>query len=111
MYYCFRVCFKWWWYNERLTCWKIANGLASAQKYPNAYVAVTGGGTAKNNPNATEADQMAAWMIANGLDENRLIVENKSKSTVQNAQFTKCFRKVPNFSCGDIRQLFLRFYW
>ena len=24
----------------------------------------------------------------NGLDENRLIVENKSKSTVQNAQFT-----------------------
>lgn len=41
-----------------------------------AYVAVTGGGTAKNNPNATEADQMAAWMIANGLDENRLIVEN-----------------------------------
>ena len=25
---------------------------------------------------------------ANGLDENRLIVENKSKSTVQNAQFT-----------------------
>ena len=53
---------------------------------------------------------MAAWMIANGLDENRLIVGNKSKSTVQNAQFTKCFRKVPNFSCGDIRQLFLRFY-
>lgn len=62
--------------------------LASAQKYPNAYVAVTGGGTAKNNPNVIEADQMEAWMIANGLDENRLIVENKSKSTVQNAQFT-----------------------
>ena len=48
---------------------------------------------------------MAAWMIANGLDENRLIVENKSKSTVQNAQFTKCCRKAPSFSCGDIRQL------
>lgn len=31
---------------------------------------------------------MAAWIIANGLDENRLIVENKSKSKVQNAQFT-----------------------
>ena len=67
---------------------RLQTALASAQKYPNAYVAVTGGGTAKNNPNATEADQMAAWMIANGLDENRLIVENKSKSTVQNAQFT-----------------------
>lgn len=67
---------------------RLQTALASAQKYPNAYVAVTGGGTAKNNPNATEADQMAAWMIANGLDKNRLIVENKSKSTVQNAQFT-----------------------
>lgn len=67
---------------------RLQTALASAQKYPNAYVAVTGGGTAKNNPNATEVDQMAAWMIANGLDENRLIVENKSKSTVQNAQFT-----------------------
>lgn len=67
---------------------RLQTALASAQKYPNAYVAVTGGGTAKNNLNATEADQMAAWMIANGLDENRLIVENKSKSTVQNAQFT-----------------------
>ena len=67
---------------------RLQTALASAQKYPNAYVAVTGGGTAKNNPNATEADQMAAWMSANGLDENRLIVENKSKSTVQNAQFT-----------------------
>ena len=67
---------------------RLQTALASAQKYPNAYVAVTGGGTAKNNPNATEADQMEAWIIANGLDENRLIVENKSKSTVQNAQFT-----------------------
>ena len=39
---------------------RLQTALASAQKYPNAYVAVTGGGTAKNNPNATEADQMAA---------------------------------------------------
>ena len=67
---------------------RLQTALASAQKYPNAYVAVTGGGTAKNNPNAIEADQMAVWIIANGLDDNRLIVENKSKSTVQNAQFT-----------------------
>lgn len=39
---------------------RLQTALASAQKYPNAYVAVTGGGTAKNNPNAIEADQMAA---------------------------------------------------
>ena len=38
---------------------RLQTALASAQKYPNAYVAVTGGGTAKNNPNAIEADQIA----------------------------------------------------
>lgn len=62
--------------------------LESAKKYPNAYVACTGGGTAENNPDVTEADQMANWLIENGLDKERLIVENKSSSTVENAQFT-----------------------
>ncbi len=62
--------------------------LDSAKKYPNAYVACTGGGTASQNPSATEADQMAAWLIDNGVDPDRVIVENKSTSTVENAQFT-----------------------
>ena len=67
---------------------RLQTALASAQKYPNAYVAVTGGGTAKNNPDATEADQMAQWLIDNGLNKDRLIIENKSSSTVENAKFT-----------------------
>ena len=62
--------------------------LDSANKYPNAYVACTGGGTAKNNSNVTEADQMAQWLIDNGLNKDRLIIENKSSSTVENAKFT-----------------------
>lgn len=62
--------------------------LDSAEKYPNAYVACTGGGTASGNPFVTEADQMAAWLQENGLDSDRIIVENKSKSTVQNAKLT-----------------------
>ena len=62
--------------------------LDSANKYPNTYVACTGGGTAKNNSNVTEADQMAQWLIDNGLNKDRLIIENKSSSTVENAKFT-----------------------
>lgn len=62
--------------------------LASAEKYPSAYVACTGGGTASGNPLATEADQMAAWLQEHGLDSDRVIVENRSKSTVQNAELT-----------------------
>lgn len=67
---------------------RLSVALASAKKYPNAYVACTGGGTAANNPDATEADLMAEWLIANGLSKDRIIVENKSKSTVENAKFT-----------------------
>lgn len=62
--------------------------LASAKKYPNAYIVCTGGGTAAENKSATEAGEMGKWLIANGVDENRVIVENKSITTAQNAMFT-----------------------
>ena len=61
--------------------------LNCAKQYPNAYLAVTGGGTAFRKPEFTEADQMAAWLKENGVEENRSIVENLSQTTVQNAQF------------------------
>ena len=60
----------------------------SAEKYPNAYVVCTGGGTAAENEDATEAGEMAKWLIANGVDRNRVIVEDHSLTTAQNAIFT-----------------------
>lgn len=62
--------------------------LASAQKYPNAYIACTGGGTASREPDATEADRMAQWLLEQGIPEERIIVENQSRDTSQNARFT-----------------------
>jgi len=62
--------------------------LASAEKYPNAYIVCTGGGTAAENPEATEAGEMAKWLIAKGVDSQRVIVENQSLTTAQNAIFT-----------------------
>ena len=62
--------------------------LDSANKYPNAYVICTGGGTAKNNKDVTEAGLMGEWLVNNGLDESRLIIENKSMTTAQNAEFS-----------------------
>ena len=58
---------------------------ASAEKYPNALVVCTGGGTAAENPDATEAGEMAKWLIANGVDTRRVIVEDQSLTTAQNA--------------------------
>lgn len=60
--------------------------LYCAQQYPNAYVLCTGGGTAANAPKITEADAMASWLVSHGLDAKRLIVENRSMTTGQNAK-------------------------
>lgn len=62
--------------------------LASAQKYPNALVVCTGGGTAPENASATEAGEMAEWLIENGVNPQRVIVENQSLTTAQNAIYT-----------------------
>ena len=70
-----------------LVC-RLEAALASAEKYPNAYIVCTGGGTAKNNKTVTEAGQMAAWLMEKGIAKERIIVEDKSLSTVGNARNT-----------------------
>ena len=61
---------------------------ASAEKYPNALIVCTGGGTAAQNESATEAGKMAEWLIENGIAQERVIVEDKSLTTAQNAIYT-----------------------
>ena len=61
--------------------------LLCVQKYPAAYLAVCGGGTAALNKNATEARVMADWFIANGVSPEKLILEDRSQTTVENAVF------------------------
>ena len=62
--------------------------LAASEKYPRAFLVCTGGGTAANDPAATEAGQMAAWLRAQGVDPKRILVEDRSLTTAQNAVFT-----------------------
>lgn len=62
-------------------------GLTCAEQYPNAFVAVTGGGTAANSDN-TEAGVMADWLCERGIDRSRIIIEDNSQTTGQNAQYT-----------------------
>ena len=68
---------------ERLTV-----ALNSAKKYPNAYIVCTGGGTASENDSASEAGEMAKWLIEQGVEKSRVIVEDNSITTAQNAIFT-----------------------
>ena len=62
--------------------------LDCAEKYPDAFIVCTGGGTAAEDPTATEAGRMAEWLIENGIAEHRVIVEDRSLTTVQNAIYT-----------------------
>lgn len=67
---------------------RLETALKSAKKYPQAYILCTGGGTASAAPEATEADVMAQWLIEHGIAEERIIVENRSFTTSQNAIFS-----------------------
>ncbi len=62
--------------------------LNSAEKYPNALIVCTGGGTAAENQAATEAGKMAEWLAENGVAPERVIVEDRSLTTAQNAIYT-----------------------
>lgn len=62
--------------------------LAAAKQYPHAYLAVTGGGTAIGNAAVTEAGVMAEWFLEQGIDEKRIIREDRSSTTDENAKFT-----------------------
>ena len=67
---------------------RLETALASAEKYPNAYIVCTGGGTASENEEASEAGEMAKWLLEHGIEKKRVIVEDNSITTAQNVLFT-----------------------
>ena len=67
---------------------RLTVALNSARKYPKAYIVCTGGGTASENPAASEAGEMAKWLEDQGIEKSRIIVEDNSITTAQNAIFT-----------------------
>ena len=62
--------------------------LRCAEKYPNAVLICTGGGTAAENGSVTEAGRMAEWLTEHGVAPGRVIVEDRSLTTAQNAVYT-----------------------
>ena len=62
--------------------------LACLERYPHAVLAVTGGGTAWANRSVTEGGAMAAWFEAHGVAAEKIIKEDASLTTADNAVFT-----------------------
>ena len=70
--------------------------LESAEKYPNSYIMCTGGGTAANDNDITEASQMAKWLRKKGIDKSRIIVEDNAKSySIQTTRRSRIWRLLP----------------
>ena len=88
---------------DELIC-RLDAGMEAAAKYPNARVLVTGGGTALFDPSVKEADKMAEYLIQKGLDPSRLIVENDSMTTSENAIYSE---KVLRTAYPDVRDIMI----
>lgn len=67
---------------------RLQTALTCAEQYPEAYIVCTGGGTAANNKEVTEAGLMGEWLMEHGVDEGRLIIEDASHTTAENARFS-----------------------
>jgi len=66
---------------------RMEKGLEYLKKNPNIKVVVSGGkGPGEDIP---EAQAMKEFLLKHGISENRIIVEDKSKNTVQNLKNTK----------------------
>ncbi len=64
---------------------RVSAGKSQAEITTTAPIVVTGGGAQERYHRAAA---MKAWLIDNGVDATRIVTEDKSGSTVANAQYT-----------------------
>jgi uncharacterized SAM-binding protein YcdF (DUF218 family) len=68
---------------------RIVAAAALARQYPNARIIFTGGSGNLISNDAREADYAGAIFESLGIDKSRLIMERRSRNTLENALFTK----------------------
>ncbi len=65
---------------------RLSVALAAAEKYPNALIVLTGGATADDMPELTEAKAMAEVLKDAGIAKERIILEDAALTTTENAR-------------------------
>jgi uncharacterized SAM-binding protein YcdF (DUF218 family) len=68
---------------------RIIAAAALARRYPNARIVFTGGNANLLSNDAREADYAGAIFESLGIAKTRLIMERRSRNTVENAEFSK----------------------
>ena len=69
---------------------------------------IVSGGQGTNEP-CTEAEAMAEYLIANGIEGDRILLEDKSRNTVQNITYSKSFLKTSYNGVGIVTNNFHMF--
>ena len=67
---------------------RLRGALACAEMWPDALILCTGGHTASAKKDVSEAGRMKKWLVKNGVDESRILTEENSLSTAENARFS-----------------------
>ena len=65
---------------------RLEGALEYMEKYPGSTAIVSGG--KGDGENISEAQCMQDWLIAHGIDQTRIIMEDKATSTMENLQFS-----------------------
>jgi uncharacterized SAM-binding protein YcdF (DUF218 family) len=68
---------------------RLSQFILLAKKYPHARLLFTGGNSSLHQGEPTEADQVKDFFIHSGIQEKRLLLENKARNTYENAVFSK----------------------
>lgn len=68
---------------------RVLDTLQLANRYPNARILISGGGGTVFGDGVAEAPIIAAFMQSTGIDKTRLIVEDRSRTTYENALFSR----------------------
>lgn len=68
---------------------RVIAAAALARKYPNARLVFSGGSSNLISNDAREADYAADMFESLGIPRSRLIIERRSRNTVENAEFSK----------------------
>lgn len=68
---------------------RMTEAVALARRFPSARIVFTGGSAALRGSDVTESDVARRLFLSLGLEADRLIFEDKSRNTHENALFTK----------------------
>ena len=67
---------------------RLRAALDCAEMWPDALILCTGGHSASANGGVSEAGQMKQWLVRHGVDESRIVTEERALTTPQNARFS-----------------------